>query len=99
MKLFLLFVSLALSSVTATAHQQPMDLAVAHRNGYNATSEETGLVSGGGERMRLAKRGSYSGRASYFAPGLGACGAYSSDSDFVSVISPCVREKREKGKT
>jgi hypothetical protein len=30
------------------------------------------------------KRGGYNGRATFFDPGLGACGTYSSSSDYVS---------------
>lgn len=39
------------------------------------------LVEGGNKT--LVKRGGYSGRATFFDPGLGACGTHSSSSDFV----------------
>ena len=38
----------------------------------------------GDEMHSLSKRGSFSGRATFFSVGLGACGAISSDDDFVS---------------
>lgn len=46
-------------------------------------ANETSLAVNGTEGHRLMKRG-YSGRATFFAPGLGACGTYSSASDYVS---------------
>lgn len=36
-----------------------------------------------GGNKTLVKRGGYSGRATFFTPGLGACGTHSSSSDFV----------------
>lgn len=35
----------------------------------------------------LSKRGSYSGRATYYAVGTGACGGTYSDSDFVVALN------------
>lgn len=57
----------------------------------DALALEDGLEERGlevvGNATRLEKRGGgYSGKASFFTPGLGACGATSSDSDFVSTF-------------
>lgn len=39
-------------------------------------------------KQLLVKRGGYNGRATFFDPGLGACGTYSGASDYVSAASP-----------
>ncbi|KAI5480976.1 expansin family protein [Pseudohyphozyma bogoriensis] len=45
-------------------------------------------VRDGEDKMRLMKRGqSFSGRATFFAPGLGACGEYSSASDYMVALN------------
>ncbi|KAJ8295489.1 Allergen Asp f 7 [Rhodotorula toruloides] len=43
------------------------------------------LVEGGNKT--LVKRGGYSGRATFFDPGLGACGTHSSSSDFMVALN------------
>lgn len=66
-----------------------------HRHHFNATLAAT--EQGLGEHSdnsttthHLSKRG-FSGRATFFAPGLGACGAYSKASDYVGIhrTEPC----------
>ncbi|GAA5996250.1 RlpA-like double-psi beta-barrel domain-containing protein [Rhodotorula paludigena] len=49
-------------------------------------ANETSLAVNGTEGHRLMKRG-YSGRATFFAPGLGACGTYSSASDYIVALN------------
>lgn len=59
----------------------------------NASLVAQGDSTGEGELHNLSKRG-YSGRATFFEPGLGACGTYSSSSDYVRPIPLAVFARR-----
>ncbi|TNY20251.1 hypothetical protein DMC30DRAFT_265805 [Rhodotorula diobovata] len=52
----------------------------------NASLVAQGDSTGEGELHNLSKRG-YSGRATFFEPGLGACGTYSSSSDYMVAMN------------
>lgn len=52
-------------------------------DGIPAEEQNFGLAVGGNHT--LAKR-AFSGRATFFAPGLGACGTYAGANDFVSAV-------------
>lgn len=92
--------ALALSSIAqASPHHAEHQLAHAKRFGkvvrnnvhHGAPIEERSNVSSGlavregDETKRLSKR-DFSGRATFFAPGLGACGTYSGAGDYVRFL-------------
>lgn len=75
-----LFLALAASTTTlvcASSHDPPHQ----HRRTLNLTSLATEHDRTNG--THLSRRG-FSGRATFFEVGLGACGVYSKDSDYVS---------------
>lgn len=67
------------------AHARRSPSEVNHGHVQQRSSGTAGLaVRDGNEKKRLMKRGpEYSGRATFFAPGLGACGTNSKASDYV----------------
>lgn len=97
-----LLVALSFSPLSfARAEAHPSRVELAHSKRFSKVLREvpgaqvverdsTGLaVREGEEKMRLSKRSTvYSGRGTYFEVGLGACGATSVDSDFVSSLLP-----------
>lgn len=93
-------VVLALSALSSTAgassspHHANHQLSHAKRFGKVArnsvvegrSTDGSGLaIRDGDDKKQLSKR-AFSGRATFFAPGLGACGTYSSASDYVSFV-------------
>ncbi|SCZ96653.1 BZ3500_MvSof-1268-A1-R1_Chr4-4g07519 [Microbotryum saponariae] len=61
-------------------HTEPLKSRDAGTSGNSTTGAKTEMHS-------LAKRGSFSGRASFFDPGLGACGTHSKSSDFMVALN------------
>ncbi|GAA6025434.1 hypothetical protein JCM11491_004309 [Sporobolomyces phaffii] len=73
------------STTTSQQQQQQHDTPVQDA----PTSDVTALAvrDSDASHPQLVKRGGYNGRATFFDPGLGACGTYSSSSDFMVAMN------------
>lgn len=92
--LFTLVGAVASISTSVSAHSPHSDSSIHrrfhHKQLASLQAETTALAVRGESdenKHELMKRGNFNGRATFFDPGLGACGTYSSGNDFVSTVN------------